>query len=97
MAEFHNIKVADVYKETKDCVVITFDIPENLRQQFRFKQGQHLTVRKEIDGQDIRRNYSLCSSPMDNEWKVAVRTIRDGIFSNYAFNQLKKLDRSALL
>ena len=92
MAEFHNIKVADIYKETKDCVVITFDIPDSKKEIFKFKQGQHLTIRKEIDGQDIRRNYSLCSSPMDNEWKVAVKTIRDGLFSNYAFNQIKKGD-----
>ncbi len=92
MAEFHNIKVEDVYKETKDCVVVTFDVPDTLKEKFKFKQGQHLTVRKEIDGQDIRRNYSLCSSPMDNEWKVAVKTIQEGIFSNYAFNQLKKGD-----
>jgi len=92
MAEFHNIKVADVYKETKDCVVITFEIPDNLKEKFKFKQGQHLTIRKEINGQDIRRNYSLCSSPMDNEWKVAVKTIREGIFSNYAFNKLKRGD-----
>lgn len=92
MAEFHNIKVADIYKETKDCVVITFEIPDNLKEIFKFKQGQHLTIRKEINGQDIRRNYSLCSSPMDNEWKVAVKTIREGIFSNYAFNKLKKGD-----
>jgi ring-1,2-phenylacetyl-CoA epoxidase subunit PaaE len=92
MAEFQSIKVADVYKETKGCVVITFDIPQRLREDFKFKQGQHLTIRKEIDGQDIRRNYSLCSSPLDNEYKVAVKTIREGIFSNYAFNELKKGD-----
>ena len=92
MTDFHTIKVADIYKETKDCVVVTFDIPERLRDTFKFKQGQHLTVRKEIDGQDIRRNYSLCTSPSDNSWKVAIKTIRDGVFSNYAFNQLKKGD-----
>ena len=92
MAEFHNIKVRDIYKETKDCVVVTFDIPDNLIEKFKFKQGQHLTIRKEIDGQDIRRNYSLCSNPTDNEWKVAIKTIRDGIFSNYAINHLKKGD-----
>ena len=92
MAEFHNIKVADIYKETKDCVVISFEMPDNLKEIFKFKQGQHLTIRKEIDGQDIRRNYSLCSSPLDNEWKVAVKTIRDGVFSNYAIHQLKSGD-----
>lgn len=89
MAEFHNIKVADIYKETKDCVVISFDVPDALKEKFKFRQGQHLTLRKELNGEDIRRNYSLCSSPLDGEWKVAVKTIRDGVFSNYAFNDLK--------
>ncbi|WP_347922697.1 1,2-phenylacetyl-CoA epoxidase subunit PaaE [Pontimicrobium sp. SW4] len=92
MVDFYNIKVADLYKETKDTVVITFDIPEDLKATFKFKQGQHLTLRKEINGEDIRRNYSLCTSPIDNEWKVAVKTIRNGVFSNYAFNELKKGD-----
>ncbi|RIA10630.1 ring-1,2-phenylacetyl-CoA epoxidase subunit PaaE [Flavobacteriaceae bacterium MAR_2010_72] len=92
MADFFNIKVADIYKETKDTVVVSFDIPEDLKEKFKFKQGQHLTIRKEINGEDIRRNYSLCSSPLDNEWKVAVKTIRGGVFSNYAFNKLKKGD-----
>lgn len=92
MADFYNLKVADIYKETKDTVVISFDIPENLKNKFQFKQGQHLTLRTEINGEDIRRNYSLCSSPLDHEWKVAVKTIRGGVFSNYAFNTLKTGD-----
>ena len=92
MADFYNITVADIYKETKDCVVITFNIPENLKETFKFKQGQHLTLRKEINGEDIRRNYSLCSSPVEGIWKVAVKTIREGVFSNYAFSKLKKGD-----
>ena len=97
MADFYNIKVADIYKETKDTVVITFDIPEDLKETFKFKQGQHLTLRKEINGEDIRRSYSLCTSPLENEWKVAVKTIRQGIFSNYAFNELKKGDELELM
>tara|TARA_R110000868_G_scaffold196650_1_gene442641 strand:+ start:22895 stop:23968 length:1074 start_codon:yes stop_codon:yes gene_type:complete len=92
MADFYSLKIADIYKETKDCAVISFEVPEELKAVFKFKHGQHITIRKEINGQDIRRNYSLCSSPLDNEWKVAVKTIREGIFSNYAFNQLKKGD-----
>src|SRR5690606_29368231 len=68
------------------------DIPEHLKETFQFKQGQHLTLRKDIDGQDIRRNYSLCSSPLDNQWKVAIKTIPQGVSSNFAFNQLKKGD-----
>lgn len=92
MADFYSIKVVDIYKETKDTVVLSFDIPDSLKEKFKYKQGQHLTLRKEINGEDIRRNYSLCSSPIDNEWKVAVKTIREGVFSNYAFNTLKKGD-----
>lgn len=92
MADFYSIKVADIYKETKDTVVLSFDIPDSLKEKFKYKQGQHLTLRKEINGEDIRRNYSLCSSPIDDEWKVAVKTIREGVFSNYAFNTLKKGD-----
>ena len=92
MADFYKLKVADIYKETKDTVVISFEVPEDLKEVFKFKQGQHLTLRKEINGQDVRRSYSLCSSPLDNQWKVAVKTIRQGVFSNYAFNQLRKGD-----
>ncbi|MCK7590298.1 phenylacetate-CoA oxygenase/reductase subunit PaaK [Subsaxibacter sp. CAU 1640] len=92
MAEFHDIKVSDIYKEAKDCVVISFDVPEKLKEKFKFVQGQHLTLRKIINGEDVRRNYSLCSSPLDNEWKVAVKTIREGVFSNFAYNELKKGD-----
>lgn len=66
MAKFHSIKVADIYKETKDCSVITFDIPEALKSEFQYKQGQHLTLRTNINGNEVRRSYSLCSSPIEN-------------------------------
>ena len=89
MAEFHNIKIADVYKETKDTSVVTFDIPEHLYNDFKFIQGQHLTLKKEINGEDIRRSYSLCSSPYENLWKVAIKQIPGGAFSTYANTELK--------
>ena len=92
MTDFYNLKIADVYKETKDCIVISFEVPNGLKSKFRFKQGQHITIRKNINGEDLRRNYSLCSSPLDNEWKVAIKTIKNGVFSHYAFNELKKGD-----
>ena len=92
MAQFHSLLIADVYKDTEECSVITFDIPENLKQEFQYKQGQHLTLRAIIDNQDVRRSYSLCSSPLDNEWKVAVKKIEDGLFSTYANDVLKKGD-----
>jgi len=92
MAKFHPIKVRDVYKETKDCSVIAFDIPEEIRDDFKFTHGQHLTIRANIDGNEVRRNYSLCTSPIDNEWKVAVKKINGGIFSSYVSESLKKGD-----
>jgi ring-1,2-phenylacetyl-CoA epoxidase subunit PaaE len=92
MAQFHSLLIADVYKDTEECSVITFDIPENLKQEFQYKQGQHLTLRAMIDNQDVRRSYSLCSSPLDNEWKVAIKKIEDGLFSTYANDVLKKGD-----
>lgn len=88
MAKFHSIKVADIYKETKDCSVITFDIPEELKSEFQYKQGQHLTLRTQINGNEVRRSYSLCSSPIENKWQVAVKQINEGLFSTFANEQL---------
>jgi ring-1,2-phenylacetyl-CoA epoxidase subunit PaaE len=92
MAQFHSLRIADIYKDTEDCSVITFDVPENLKEEFQYIQGQHLTLRATIDNQDVRRSYSLCSSPLDNEWKVAVKKIEDGLFSTFANDVLKKGD-----
>lgn len=92
MAKFHKLKVKDVHKETKDCSVITFDVPENLAEDFRYRQGQHLTLRTLIDGEDTRRSYSLCSSPVDNQWQVAVKSIAEGKFSNFVNLELRAGD-----
>lgn len=97
MAKFHSIKVADIYKATKDCSVITFDIPTDLQEEFQFIQGQHLTVRAYVDGKEERRSYSLCSSPMENKWQVAVKKINDGVFSTYVNDTLKKGDSLDLI
>lgn len=92
MAKFHSIKILDIYKETKDCSVISFDIPEDLKQEFVYKQGQHLTLKATIDGEEIRRSYSLCSSPVENKWQVAVKKISNGLFSTFVNDKLKKGD-----
>ena len=70
MAKFHPLTVKDIYKDTDDCSVIEFSVPEDLKNIFKFKTGQYLTLRETINDEDIRRSYSLCSSPFDNEWKV---------------------------
>ncbi len=92
MAKFHNIQVQDIYKETKGCAVVTFKIPDELVSEFQFKQGQHLTLKAMIDGQDVRRSYSLCSSPIENKWQVAVKKINGGLFSGFVNDKLKKED-----
>jgi len=92
VAKFHKIKVKDIYKDTDDCSVITFDVPESLSEEFNFNQGQHLTLKTDIDGVDTRRSYSLCSSPVDKEWKVAVKQIYGGKFSSFVNNTLKSGD-----
>ncbi|MGB5820887.1 MAG: 1,2-phenylacetyl-CoA epoxidase subunit PaaE [Saonia sp.] len=92
MANFHQVKIADIYKETKDCSVITLDIPKHLRDSFAFKQGQHLTLRKTIYGDEVRRSYSLCSSPIDDQWRVAIKQIPGGVFSTYANTELDSGD-----
>ncbi|WP_274475328.1 1,2-phenylacetyl-CoA epoxidase subunit PaaE [Mangrovimonas aestuarii] len=89
MTDFYKIAVKDIYKETKDCSVVSFDIPEDLHEEFAFKQGQHLTLKKEINGEEVRRTYSLCSAPQDKAWKVAIKQIPGGVFSTYANTELK--------
>lgn len=89
---FHPIAVKEVKKETPDCVSVVFEIPENLKNDFAFMQGQSLTLRTTIQGEEIRRTYSICSSPLEKEWKVAIKKVSDGLFSSYANDQLKKGD-----
>lgn len=97
MATFYSIPVKDIYKETDDCSVITFDIPKNLRENFAFRQGQHLTLKAMINGQDTRRSYSLCSSPLEGNWQVAVKEIPGGAFSTYVNRELKRGDMLELM
>ncbi|PZD78683.1 2Fe-2S iron-sulfur cluster-binding protein [Mesonia sp. K7] len=88
MTNFYTLTVKDIYKETSDCSVITFEVPENLKEKFKFQQGQHLTLKKNINGEEVRRSYSLCSSPRENVWKVAVKEILGGVFSTYVNQEL---------
>ena len=92
MPKFYPLKVKDIYKDTEQCSVIEFDIPEDLKDKFKYKAGQYLTLRETLNGEDIRRSYSLCSSPIDDEWKVAVKQIPDGKFSTHVNQFLKKDD-----
>lgn len=86
--KFHAVRVKDIRKETADCVSIAFDIPEEKKSLFEFTQGQYISVKKDIDGIDIRRSYSICSSPLDHELRIAVKKVEGGIFSTYANKKL---------
>ncbi|MDH7447698.1 2Fe-2S iron-sulfur cluster-binding protein [Aquimarina sp. 2201CG14-23] len=97
MNDFYTIKIAEVLKETKDCTAITFEIPQNLKGKFSYKQGQYLTLKTILNGEEVRRNYSLCSSPVEDKWQVAVKRIDGGLFSNYACNELKAGDELDIL
>lgn len=87
--KFHTLKINDVRKETEDTVSISFDIPSDLRELYTFESGQYLTLKADINGEDVRRSYSLCSSPYENEWRVAVKQVKEGKFSTYANKTLE--------
>lgn len=92
MIRFHLLAVKKVEKETDDCVSIEFQVPEELKETFQFKQGQNLTIKKIFNGEELRRNYSICTSPFDNKLKVAVKKAEGGIFSTWANEELKAGD-----
>lgn len=94
---FEKVRVKSVDKETADCVSVLFDIPDSLKEKFSYIQGQHLTIRTFIDEEEVRRSYSLCSSPLDNQWRVAIKKVKDGIFSTYANEQLKAGDELEIM
>ncbi|MDX2068304.1 MAG: 1,2-phenylacetyl-CoA epoxidase subunit PaaE [Haliscomenobacter sp.] len=87
--KFHPLKVADIRPEAKDCVSVALQMPAELQQQFRFSAGQYLTFRVNLQGQEIRRSYSICSSPLEQEWRVAIKKVPGGVFSTFANEHLK--------
>ena len=93
MAEhFHALRVAEVVPETSEANSIRFEMPPELREKFAFRAGQHLTLRAEIGGEEIRRNYSLCTAPDELDWMVTVKKIAGGVFSNWVAENLKPGD-----
>jgi ring-1,2-phenylacetyl-CoA epoxidase subunit PaaE len=84
MSKFHPLRVAAVKRETRDAVALTFEIPPELAQQFHFDAGQHVTLRATIDGQDIRRSYSICSTVQAGGLRIAVKKSPGGVFSTWA-------------
>ncbi len=89
---FQSLVVKNIDKQTKDSVKITFDIPEELKDNFKYIAGQYLTIRKSINGEDLRRSYSICTSPEEDIISIAVKKVEDGRFSTYAVDLLKEGD-----
>lgn len=89
---FHPLPIKEVRKETSECVSVLFDIPEEKKELFEFHQGQSLTMRIFFNGEEIRRTYSICSSPLDREWRVAIKKQESGLFSSFANEKLKAGD-----
>jgi ring-1,2-phenylacetyl-CoA epoxidase subunit PaaE len=89
---FYPLRIKKINKETDQCVSVEFEIPESLSNSFQFKQGQSLTMRTNLDGEEVRRTYSLCSSPLDKKWKVAIKKVDGGLFSSFANDNLKEGD-----
>ena len=88
----HPLKVRSVRPETDEAMVVSFEIPESLGERFRFTQGQYLTLRQRIGGEDVRRSYSICAGVDDGELRVGVRRVRGGRFSNWLAENLRAGD-----
>jgi len=88
-SSFYEITVQEIIRETDDCLSITFDIPEKFVNDFNYKSGQYITLKAEIEKEEVRRSYSLCSEPSSKSHKIAIKKIENGLFSSYAHQQIK--------
>lgn len=92
MTQFHPLTIKEIRRETPECVSILFDIPPDLQEQYRFEPGQNITIKLNLGDEEIRRSYSICSSPHENELRVAVKHLSGGRFSSHANGTLKAGD-----
>ena len=90
--KFHQLTVVSVKNETDDTVTLTFEVPENLKETFEYTQGQYLTLKFNINGQEERRAYSMCSSPLDQYLSVTVKRVKNGKVSNHINDKVKPQD-----
>jgi ring-1,2-phenylacetyl-CoA epoxidase subunit PaaE len=86
---FHPLKVRAIKPETRDAITLTFDVPAELSGTFRFVQGQYVTVRATINGEEIRRSYSICSAVQDGILRVGIKRAPGGLFSNWIMENVK--------
>lgn len=90
--KFHSLKVKQIKRETADSVSIALDVPHDLKNDYSFTQGQYITFKKSFNGEEIRRSYSICSSPLDGELRVGIKMVDNGLFSSFANKELKEGD-----
>ena len=86
---FHKLTIGDIRRETDDAVSLAFAVPAPLARAYRFRPGQYLTLRATIEGEDIRRSYSICSGLDDGELRIVVKRVAGGAFSNFVHDRLK--------
>ncbi|WP_433692454.1 1,2-phenylacetyl-CoA epoxidase subunit PaaE [Herbaspirillum seropedicae] len=84
MSKFYPLTISEVKQETRDTIVVSFAVPAELQDTFSYQQGQHLTLRSEINGEDLRRSYSICSAVQERQLRVAIKRAPGGLFSNWA-------------
>src|SRR5690606_14135831 len=89
MSTFHSLQVIDVRRETPKSVSVAFSVPDNLKSDYQFVAGQYINIKYIHENEEIRRSYSVCSSPNSDELRIVVKEIENGIFSRYANTQLK--------
>ncbi len=87
--QFYALRIKEIIRETSDCISIDFDLPEDLQDKFQFKAGQNITIKQEINGEEIRRSYSICAAPFEKKLKIAIKKINGGLFSTFANDVLK--------
>lgn len=86
---FHPLKVKEIVAETPECVSVAFEVPADLQENFKFKAGQYLTFKTTLNNEEVRRSYSICTAPHENELRVAIKQVQDGKFSTFANQTLK--------
>ena len=89
MQQFYTLRVADIKPETQDSIVLTLDVPDDLMEKFSFAHGQYLTFRAMIEGEEVRRSYSICESPLEQRWRVGIKHVPGGKFSTFAHKTLQ--------
>lgn len=92
MSHFHPLRVKHIEHITPNSVTVSFEIPNDLKDEFRFTPGQYINIRKELNGKELRRSYSICSSAGNGDLTIGIKKVDSGLFSQFANNELKSGD-----